>query len=85
MAIKSLKNEYLAKTYMNRESMTPKLEVMFTVIISAKQKSQFLWLPFFVLHSGKAMTKNDHLRSINESRQFLFSPGTKLNFQKETI
>ena len=63
MAIEHLKNEYLAKTYMNRESMTPKLEVMFTVITifsKLRQKKSVFVASFFVLHSGKAMTKNDY-------------------------
>ena len=58
-----MKNEYLAKTYMNRESMTPKLEVMFTVITifsKLRQKKSVFVASFFVLHSGKAMTKNDY-------------------------
>ena len=52
MAIEHLKNEYLAKTYMNRESMTPKLEVMFTVITifsKLRQKKSVFVASFFVL------------------------------------
>ena len=49
---------------------------MFTVIIfqqtSGRKKSVFV-ASFFVLHSGKAMTKNGHLRSINESLANSFS------------
>ena len=38
-----------------------------------RQKKSVFVASFFVLHSGKAMTKNGHLRSINESLANSFS------------